>query len=61
MNLILERTKRKLTQRQLAQLVGVGVNTILKIESGNIGGVRFGILKQISEGLNMPFEKLFLS
>ena len=61
MNLKLARIKAGLTQKQLAALVGTSNVTILKIEKGNVDGVRLGTLKAIAKVLNSSIQELFFS
>ena len=46
MNLKTERKKLNLTQRELAELSNVGINTLLKIEKGNLDSTKVGTLKK---------------
>lgn len=61
MNLKIERIKRKWTQTDLANASNVGLNTVVKIEKGNIDNVSVSILKKISKALNVPVTELFFS
>ena len=61
MELKLKRVSQNLTLKGLSNLSGVGVNTILKLEKGNIDGVRVGILKKIANALNTTVVELFFS
>lgn len=53
------RVSRGMNQSELSNLSGVGVNTILKLEKGNIDGVSVGILKKIANALNITVVELF--
>ena len=55
------RVSRGMNQSELSNLSGVGVNTILKLEKGNIDGVSVGILKKIANALNTTVVELFFS
>lgn len=61
MNLKLERIKRGLNQKQLSKLSGVGVNTIVKLEKGDIDSVMVHNLKKIANVLGMSISELFFS
>ena len=61
MNLKLERIKRGLNQKQLSKLSGVGVNTIVKLEKGDIDSVMVHNLKKIANVLGMTITELFFS
>lgn len=55
------RIKNNLNQKQLCSIAGIGINTLVKIEKGDIDGIRFGILKKVAAALNSSFEELFLN
>ncbi len=61
MNLKIERIKRKWNQSQLAERSNVGLNTIVKIEKGNIDNVSVSILKRLSKALDVSVADLFFS
>lgn len=58
-NLIIERVKLNLTQRELSELSNVGINTIVKLEKGNITGTRVGTLQKIANALDKDMITLF--
>lgn len=53
----LERTKRDLSQQELALLAGVDKNTIWKIETGQTSPT-INTLEKIAQALGMDFSKL---
>jgi len=61
MNLKIERIKRKWNQSELAERSNVGLNTIVKIEKGNIDNVSVSILKRLSKALDVSVADLFFS
>lgn len=61
MNLKLERIKRGMSQKQLAQISNVSEATIVKLEKGDIDSVTVRILKKVSETLGMSMLELFFS
>ncbi len=61
MNVKIKRIIKKLTQKELAQLVGTSNVTIVKIEKGNIDNVKFGTLKKVAEVLETTVQELFFS
>ena len=61
MNLKLERIRRGLNQKQLSKLSGVGVNTIVKIEKGDIDSVMVHNLRKIANALGMTITELFFN
>ena len=50
-----ERNKRHLTQQKLAELSGVSIDDIKKIEEGN-GTSTYDVLRQLAEGLGMDLR-----
>lgn len=57
-NIRAERNRRKLSQVELAELVGVAVPHISKIENG-FADIKFTTLIAILKALDIPFEKLY--
>ncbi|MDB2076539.1 helix-turn-helix domain-containing protein [Clostridium paraputrificum] len=57
----LERRKKGLTQSQLRDKAGVGLNTIVALEKGNIDGVRVKTLKKIAKVLDTTVQELFFN
>lgn len=61
MNLKLTRISQGLTQEQLRQRAKVGLSTIVKLERGDIDGIRVGTLKKIASALGKDVVELFFS
>ena len=61
MNLKTERKKLNLTQRELAELSNVGINTLLKIEKGNLDSTKVGTLKKIANTFGVQLVDLFFN
>ena len=61
MNLKLARIKMGLTQKQLAQLVGLSNVTISHIEKGNDDTVTKATMVKIAKALNTTVQELFFS
>lgn len=59
MNLKLTRISKNLTQNDLRKMSGVGLNTIVELEKGNIDAVKVGTLKRISKALDVSIVELF--
>ena len=59
-NLKVARIKKKLTQRQLAELVGVSVSTINRIETGK-QVLRVDMLNKLVNILEVPVNELLES
>lgn len=49
------------TQKDLSVLSGVGINTIVKLEKGDIDSVSVRSLKKIAKALNTPVQELFFN
>lgn len=58
MLLKIERVKRNLSQKQLSELSGVGLNIISKMENGKIDNVTFGYIRKLARALDIPVEEL---
>lgn len=61
MSLKVERIKLNITQRELSNLTNIGVNTIVKIEKGNLDSIKVGTLKKISDIFGISITDLFFS
>lgn len=61
MNVKLARIKAGLTQKQLAELVGLSNVTIVKIEKGNYNNITRGTMIKIAKVLNSDVVTLFFS
>lgn len=61
MNVKIERIKKGLSQRDLANLCGVCQNTIVKIEKGEIDTVIVQNLRKVAEVLGIGIVDLFFS
>ncbi len=61
MKLKLLRIANRLTQCELAELVGVTPKTIIKIEKGFHDNVKLGTLKKVAEVLGTTVQELFFS
>ena len=57
-NIKVERVKKDYTQEKLAEISGVQMQHLSKIENGECN-IKFLTLIAILKGLNIPFEKLF--
>lgn len=55
------RITKGLSQKKLAELVGISNVTVVKIEKGIIDNVKFGTLKKIAIILDSTVSELFLS
>ena len=57
LNLKVARVKRELTQRQLAELVGVSVSTVNRIETGK-QILKIDMLNKLANVLEVPVNEL---
>lgn len=57
LNLKVARVKKKLTQRQLAELVGVSVSTVNRIETGK-QILKIDMLNKLANVLEIPVNEL---
>ena len=57
-NLRAERNRQRLSQEQLAEMAGLHMQHVSKIENGQTD-IRFTTLIAILKALNIPFEKLY--
>lgn len=61
MSLKILRIKRNLNQTELSKISGVGLNTIVKIEKGNIDGITVRTLKKLAAALDTTVADLFFT
>lgn len=61
MNIKIARIKVGLTQKELAQIVGISHVTIGKLEKGNYDGISKGNMIKIAAALNSTVQELFFS
>ena len=57
----IQRTKKGLTQKDLRVQTQTGLTTLVKIEKGNIDGVRVRTLRKIAQALDSNISDLFFS
>lgn len=60
MSLKLKRIEKNIKQKEFARMLGISQATLVRIEKGNYDNLRFGLMKQMAEILETPFEELFL-
>jgi transcriptional regulator with XRE-family HTH domain len=53
-----ERRRAALTQGELAERAGVGINTIVRIETGEISGPRVSTLRKLANALGVEARDL---
>ncbi|MCX4348381.1 MAG: helix-turn-helix transcriptional regulator [Alphaproteobacteria bacterium] len=54
-----QRIKKNLNQEQLAEMVGLSQPSISLICNGNIKGLKFSVVKRLSEALDISVEEIF--
>lgn len=54
-----QRIKKNLTQEQLAEMVDLSQPSISLICNGNIKGLKFSTVKNLSEALDISVEEIF--
>lgn len=55
------RMRKGLTQKDLSEITGISVVTIVKIEKGKHDSVKLRLLKKIAAALDSTVESLFLN
>lgn len=55
------RIQKGLTQKQLRELAGVGANTIVAIEKGDIEGISVRTLRKLAAALDTTVADLFFA
>lgn len=55
----LARIKQLLNQKELCELVGIGLNTLVKLEKGDYSTLRYPIMIKLSKVLNTTPQELF--
>lgn len=55
----IKRLKKNLTQQELSKYTNTGLNTIVKLEKGDIGGSRVSTLEKIAKALDTSVVDLF--
>lgn len=61
MNIKIARIKKSLTQKQLCELIGIGINSLVKLEKGDFSTLRYPVMKKISEILETSIQELFFN
>lgn len=58
-NFKLKRLSKCLSQRELANLSNVSINTISKLENGKVNTTQLGLIKRVSIVLDCTIDELF--
>lgn len=59
MNMKIRRIQMGLTQRDLCEILSMSNATIVKIEKGELDGIRIGTLTKVANALGMSIKELF--
>jgi len=55
------RVQEDLTQKELCKMVGIGVNTLVKLEKGDYRSLKYPLMLKLSEVLKKTPQELFFS
>lgn len=61
LNLKIARIKKKFTQKELADIVGVSRDCISSLENGRAKNPSISLMKKLSKALNVPVTELFFT
>lgn len=53
------RIEKNLNQKELCRMIGIGVNTLVKIEKGDYSSLRYPIMIKLSKALGKTPQELF--
>lgn len=54
------RIQKDLNQKQLCNIVGIGINTLVKLEKGDYSTLKYPIMLKLSSVLGKTSQELFL-
>lgn len=60
-NLKIARIQRNMTQKELCSIVGIGVNTLVKLEKGDYSTLKYPTMLKLSKALGKNLNELFFS
>lgn len=55
------RIQKDLKQKELCKMVGIGINTLVKLEKGDYSSLKYPLMIKLSEILKKTPEELFFS
>lgn len=55
------RVKKNLNQKELCQTVGIGINTLVKLEKGNYKTLKYPLMIKLANALDTTVQELFFS
>lgn len=53
------RVEKNLNQKELCSIVGIGLNTLVKLEKGDYSSLRYPVMIKLSEALGKTPQELF--
>lgn len=60
-NLKIARIQKNMTQKELCNAVGIGVNTLVKLEKGDYSTLKYPTMLRLSKVLDKKINELFFS
>lgn len=55
------RVKKGLNQRDLCKEIGIGLNSLIKIEKGDYSSLRYPVMVRIADFFNCTVQELFFN
>jgi putative transcriptional regulator len=55
------RVRKNLNQRELCEIVGIGINTLVKLEKGNFSSLKYPLMIRLAKSLDTTVQELFFS
>lgn len=55
------RVKKNLNQKELCEIVGIGINTLVKLEKENYKSLKYPLMKKLAKALDTTVQELFFS
>ena len=56
-----ERNKKGLNQKELCKIVGIGINTLVKIEKGDYSTLKYPLMIKLANALDTTPQELFFN
>lgn len=53
------RVEKNLNQKELCRIVGIGLNTLVKLEKGNYSSLKYPVMIRLSQALGKTPQELF--
>lgn len=55
------RIQKDLNQKELCEIVGIGINTLVKLEKGDYSALKYPIMLKLASSLGTTPQELFFS